>query len=44
VPAPAADPDAVELRRQGLLTERARHEIRLRGLREIVRPAAAQLA
>jgi hypothetical protein len=43
VPAPAADPDAVELRRQGLLTERERHEIRLRGLREIVRPAAAQL-
>lgn len=41
VPAPAADPDAVELRRQGLLTERERHEIRLRGLREIVRPAAA---
>lgn len=43
VPAPPADPDAVELRRQGLLTERERHEIRLRGLREIVRPAAAQL-
>jgi hypothetical protein len=43
VPPPASDPDAVELRRQGLLTARERHEIRLRGLREIVRPAAAQL-
>lgn len=40
---PPADSDEVELRRQGLLTDRCRHEIRARGLREIAEPAAREM-